>query len=156
MLLDAGVLPPGLCTLLLTMSALHRLACSGPGRKQAYLYHEANEGCSNLPRSRGLNGAASAMRVKRPRSDADRDHTLEVEPVCVTVDAARLDPVARELLYYVVSVERAVTEVLQLDATDDARAARRRTIDLRYSILELLEVVDAYALDEEALSTTTV
>ena len=95
--------------------------------------------------------------VERPCSDADRDRTLEEEPMCVPVDAATLDPVARELLYHIASVERAASEVLRCDASKDSRTARRRTIDLRHSILELLEVVDAYALalDEEAMSTTT-
>ena len=65
--------------------------------------------------------------------------------MCIPLDPATLDPVARELLHHLAGVEQAATHLLSRPAPGATQMTRRQAIALRQQVQELLEVVDACA-----------
>ena len=65
--------------------------------------------------------------------------------MCIPLDPATLDPVARELLHHLAGVEQAATHLLSRPVPGDTQTTRRQAIALRQQVQDLLEVVDAFA-----------
>ena len=80
-----------------------------------------------------------------PATPPGRHLTCKEGSMCIPIDPATLDPVARELLHHLAGVEQAATYLLSRPAPGDTQTTRRQTIALRQQVQDLLEVVDAFA-----------